>query len=113
MTKKASNPHGPLLSDGVHLVTRRIAEIGCMPYDSIIVYSADPREPYMLLRALDSHDVEMLLSASALRQVPDSFWDTIPSRADLRRRRKERVLTVTKAGTIRAVTDRSTVRLVP
>ena len=90
-----SNPHSPLhLPDGLHLVTRRIAEIGCMPYDGLsVLHEEDPE--FVLLRPLD------LL-----------FWDTVPSRAEIRRRRKERVLTLTKAGTIRTVRERSIMRLV-
>ncbi len=100
------------LSDGLHLVTRRIAEISCLPYDSLNAQLSAGRLPYILSRALDRHDVEVMLLAGAIRVVPDSVWESIPSRAEIRRRRREVVLTLTKAGAIRAVTDRSILRLV-
>ena len=106
MKQELSNP----LADGLYLVTRRIAEIGCIPTACAPwVLTRMTLSVFTTPRFLDRNDVEMMLSAGAIRVVPDIFWESIPSRAMILRRRRI-VLTFTKAGTIRT-DDRPPLRL--
>ena len=78
--------HTNELRNGLYLITQPVPVVGAQPFDSLTIdYTAQPH--FLLQRHLDEYDVQVILDRTALQEVPDSLWDTIPPRSLLRRRR--------------------------